>query len=52
MIQTRNSGMQALSVNFIYLTNQGDAQIWKQEKTKIIEVLATAFVEAIHVKES
>lgn len=50
LIQNANSGMQSVSVNFIYLTNKGDVSTWKQEKEKIITTLAEAFAAAIHVK--
>lgn len=45
------SGMQALSINFIYLSNPEDAEVWKKEKDAILTELADAFVKAIHVSE-
>ncbi len=50
-VKDTHQGMQALSVNFIYATNSKDAAIWKKEQEKIIDVLAQAFVKAIHVAE-
>lgn len=44
-------GMQALSINFIYLSNPKDASIWKKEKELIMDTLADAFVKAVHVSE-
>lgn len=51
LIQQTNSGMQGVSVNFIYLTNQEDVSTWNKEKEKIIATLAEAFAAAIHVEQ-
>lgn len=49
--QANRFGMQAVSINFIYLSNEEDANTWKSEKDAILTELADAFVKAIHVKE-
>lgn len=51
LIQGSRTGMQAVSINFIYLTNKDDARIWKKDKETIITELSNAFVKAIHVSE-
>lgn len=44
-------GMQAVSINFIYVSNPKDAAVWKKEKQKIMDTLAEAFVKAIHIEK-
>ncbi len=44
-------GMQAVSVNFIYVSNSKDVAVWKKEKQKIMDTLADAFVKAIHIEK-
>lgn len=51
VVQSLRSGMQAVSINFIYITNKEDAQIWKNERSAIITELSNALVKAIHVSE-
>ncbi len=48
-VEATNSGMQAISINFIYLTNQADVATWKQEKETILATLAEAFATSVHV---
>lgn len=48
-VQSLRSGMQAVSINFIYMTNKADASLWKKERVAIISELSNAFVKAIHV---
>lgn len=48
-VKQTHLGMQAISVNFIYLSNSQDAAIWKKDKESILNVLAEAFVKAVHV---
>lgn len=51
VVQASRAGMQALSINFIYITNQADAQIWKKERETIVTELSNALVKAIHADE-
>ena len=44
-------GMQAVSVNFIYVSNSKDVAVWKKEKQKIMDTLADAFIKAIHIEK-
>lgn len=48
---SQNTGMYALSINFIYLSNPKDANIWKEEQDIILTELAEAFVKALHLSE-
>lgn len=50
-VKQTDCGMQAISLNFIYVSNPKDAAIWKKDKEKIMNVLADAFAKAIHVSE-
>lgn len=50
-VKQSHSGMQAISVNFIYISNSQDAAIWKKDKEMILNVLADAFIKAIHIAE-
>lgn len=50
-VNSTHQGMQALSVNFIYVSNAKDAAKWKKEKQQIMDVLADAFGKAIHVNK-
>ena len=51
VVQSSRCGMQAVSINFIYITNAEDARIWKKEREVIITELSDAFLKAIHVSE-
>lgn len=44
-------GMNALSLNLLYLTNSEDVAIWKENKDTIINELANAFARGIRVIE-
>lgn len=49
--QDNRFGLQAVSINFIYLSNAEDVATWNQERDAILSELADAFVKAIHVSE-
>ena len=46
-----NTGMYAISVNFIYLSNADDVALWKQKQDDILKQFSEAFVKAIHGKK-
>lgn len=41
------NGMNALEIDFAYISNKDDAQYWKMNKTKIVQETAKAFAKAI-----
>lgn len=46
------NGMQGLEIDFIYVTNEEDAKLWKDKKDTIIKETARAFAEGINVIDS
>lgn len=48
---TTREGMMALSLNFVYVSNEDDASYWKANKELIMEETANALVKSLHVAE-
>lgn len=46
------NGMQGLEIDFLYMTNADDAQLWKDNKETIIKETAKAFAQGINVLEN
>lgn len=49
--KNNRQGMNALSLNLLYLTNSEDVAIWKKDKDAILNELANAFARSIRVIE-